>query len=430
MQCCAARPKKAHPGPHQSPSRERANGGAPRGAHDDFGPPRATRQPRKAGGQPPATVERPTTLAPYGEKEQPIEEDSDDGNEVFFDADEEFQLVPGTENGAASGGVVDYGVGEEGQCVIGGRWVNATQAINALEGGFTVTKAIGWDQPDPRETEPLTAAEAADSAMLAKRVGDALYRTLPADLQLAFVRDVYGNYEGCGWTEEQAIPNTVEVMRNAARWRAEIDAENLHKSPDLPREDVFRDYAQHAFSGQDKWGHPRIWGTVTGWPPIKQEIVDNFSAEEVMKMHTKRFLEFQDKKRKISEELQRTIILYVQQQQQQQQQPHACVSIYPRPCLPTLTPTAPDRSALLHPQPLDCASCDQGRRIDRHAPASSGLALQRIASLCSLWFTLLARLSVCLSRQALLYLGVRADDNNQPQEREVVQRSVPVCGRP
>ena len=44
---------------------------------------------------------------------------------------------------------------------------------------------------------------------------------------------------------------------------------------------------------------------------IKQEIVDNFTQEEVMKMHTKRFLEFQDKKRRISQELQRTVILCV-----------------------------------------------------------------------------------------------------------------------
>eukprot|EP01043_Picozoa_sp_COSAG02_P070433 COSAG02_NODE_12471_length_1540_cov_1.619709_1_plen_59_part_00 len=50
---------------------------------------------------------------------------------------------------------------------------------------------------------------------------------------------------------------------------------------------------------------------MTGWPPIKQEIVDNFTQDEVMKMHTKRFLEFQDKKRRISSELQRTVILCV-----------------------------------------------------------------------------------------------------------------------
>lgn len=203
--------------------------------------------------------------------------------------------------------------GRERPWVIGGRWVDAIPGeINATEPlGFRVTKDTVWDQPDPREVEPLTEKEAADGVMLAEKVGEELYRSLPADLQLAFVRDVYNNYEGCGWTKEEAVPNAVEVMRNAAKWRAEIDAENLFKTPDLPREDLFRRYGQHAFSGQDRWGHPRIWATVTGWPPIKQEIVDNFSPEEVVKMHTKRFLQFQDKKRRISQELQRTVILCV-----------------------------------------------------------------------------------------------------------------------
>ncbi len=256
----------------------------------------------------------------------PLGFSSDSGSDdEFFDAGEDFQTAAGTENGAhealvpgkrAAGksSAVDYGIGRPGQCVIGGRWVDAGPTINTTEGpglSFRVTKDAVWDQPDPREIEPLTEDEAADGMMLAEKVGEELYRSLPADLQLAFVRDVYRNYEGCGWTKEEAIPNAVEVMRNAAKWRAEIDAENLFKSPDLPREDLFRQYGQHAFNGQDKWGHPRIWATVTGWPPIKQEIVDNFTQEEVMKMHTKRFLEFCDKKRRISAELQRTVILCV-----------------------------------------------------------------------------------------------------------------------
>ena len=61
---------------------------------------------------------------------------------------------------------------------------------------------------------------------------------------------------------------------------------------------------------RDKWGHPRIWATVTGWPPICQEVRDNFTQEEVVKIHTKRFLEFQDLKRQHSARLKRPIILH------------------------------------------------------------------------------------------------------------------------
>jgi len=56
-------------------------------------------------------------------------------------------------------------------------------------------------------------------------------------------------------------------------------------------------------------GTPALWATVTGWPPIAQEIRDNFSAEEVYKMHTKRFLEFQELKRKNSAKTQRSVVL-------------------------------------------------------------------------------------------------------------------------
>ena len=61
---------------------------------------------------------------------------------------------------------------------------------------------------------------------------------------------------------------------------------------------------------RDKWGHPRIWATVTGWPPICQEVRDNFTQEEVVQIHTKRFLEFQDLKRQHSARLKRPIILH------------------------------------------------------------------------------------------------------------------------
>ena len=318
MQCCAARPgsrKRDQRGPPKSPSQVRAEqaGGYQVSAHHDFKP------QRRAGGKAPATTRH---APPAGARAVRFDSDSDSDDE-FHSADEDFVPAGGSVGGlmsqkkgernagqGAAAELVDYGIGRAGQCVIGGRWVDSGPTINDTE-GFRVTKDTVWDQPDPREVNPLTEEEAADGAMLAKRVGEQLYRSLPADLQLAFVRDVYRNYEGCGWTHDEAIPNAVEVMRNAAKWRAEIDAENLFRSPDLPREDLFRQYGQHAFSGQDKWGHPRIWATVTGWPPIKQEIVDNFTQEEVMKMHTKRFLEFQDKKRKISQELQRTVILCV-----------------------------------------------------------------------------------------------------------------------
>lgn len=314
MRCCAARPagKRERRIPHASPSQARAAGlHQRRGAHDDFsgGVEGSKLQLSAAGGR--QSVRQPA--ARWAAQ-------TSDSDDEFFDVGEDFQSpsVAGSENGAHeaivpekrfSTSVVDYGIGQEGQCVIGGRWVDAGPTVNATADGFRITKDVGWDEPDPREVEPLSADEAADSQMLAERVGEELYRTLPADLQLAFVRDVYRNYEGCGWTKEEATPNAVELVRNCAKWRAEIDAENLHKGPDLPREDEFRRYATHSFSGQDKWGHPRIWATVTGWPPIKQEIVDNFTQEEVVKMHTKRFLEFQDRKRQISQEQQRTVIL-------------------------------------------------------------------------------------------------------------------------
>ena len=308
MMCCAAPPKESAKRQRDTPTKSPRGGNpaASPSAHDDFGKAGRPVQKARRGGSKKAlsTGGGGDTFAPYGQRQGMEEdEDSDDEDVVYESADEEFELLP---NSAAVGGAVDYGIPRPGQCAIGGKWVDHTPAVNALGGdpnmpdGFEVTKAIGWDQPDPREVEPLTQKEAADCQTLARKIGEEYYRKLPADLQLAFVRDVYGNYEGCGWAEEDAMGNTVELMRNCAKWREEIDADNLPYAPDFPGEDVFRSHATHSFSGADKWGHPRLWATVTSWPPIAQDIRDNFSAEEVHMMHTKRFLEFQELKRKIS----------------------------------------------------------------------------------------------------------------------------------
>ena len=157
----------------------------------------------------------------------------------------------GRQGGAAAGPLVpvDYGVGKQGQVVIGGHWVDASELDPTIPHAFQPSSGIGWDQPDPRELDPLTAEEAASCAMLAARVGESAWRTLPGDLQLAFVRDVYGNWSGCGWKEDERVDNTVALMRTCAKWRAEIGAEGLHCGPDLPKEDLFRRVATHSFSG-------------------------------------------------------------------------------------------------------------------------------------------------------------------------------------
>ena len=69
----------------------------------------------------------------------------------------------GRQGGAAAGPLVpvDYGVGKQGQVVIGGHWGDASELDPTIPHAFQPSSGIGWDQPDPRELDPLTAEEAA-----------------------------------------------------------------------------------------------------------------------------------------------------------------------------------------------------------------------------------------------------------------------------
>jgi hypothetical protein len=216
---------------------------------------------------------------------------SDDESEVeYHSAGEEFD--DGDEPLLLS--TSDFGVPREGEVVIGGRW-KSLQELPAFGSRFNARgePGVGWDQPDPKEVLPLSADEVRDSKRLIEAVGEQQWRSLPADLQLAFLRDVYGNPEGVGWKTADAFDNTVPVMQTCAKWAEQINAFRMHEGPALPREETFRECAPYAYTGEDAWGHPRIWATVTGWPPIGQELRQLFTAEEVSMLHTKRFLEFQ-----------------------------------------------------------------------------------------------------------------------------------------
>lgn len=234
------------------------------------------------------------------ESEQPP---SSDEESDYFSAEEDFD--------APTHQTSDFGVPSAGDVVIGGRWTRL-QELPDFGSQFRAggDSAVGWDQPDPKEVLPMTEDEVRDCQRLMHAVGEQGWRSLPADLQLAFVRDVYGNPEGVGWKPQDAFENTVPVMQSCIKWAKEIGAFEIHCGPQLPNEDRFKEYAPYAFSGADRWGHPRIWAMVTGWPPIDQEVRRNFSASEVYMLHTKRFLEFQQLKRERSAQLQRPIALH------------------------------------------------------------------------------------------------------------------------
>jgi hypothetical protein len=225
-----------------------------------------------------------------------------------FGADECDEPPPGSSEPT---NYQDFGVPRVGDVVIGGRWQSLEQ-LPPFGPAFDErgVAGAGWDQPDPKEVLPMSAEEVADCDRLIAAVGEKEWRSLPADLQLAFVRDVYGNPEGVGWNPEDAFENTVPVMQTCAKWAAEIAAFAMHTSPELPGEALFKQTARYAFTGSDLWGHPRIWATVTGWPPIAPEVKQCFDAEEVYLLHTKRFLEFQQLKREQSRRLQRPIALH------------------------------------------------------------------------------------------------------------------------
>ena len=230
--------------------------------------------------------------------EEPSSSDDEAEDADYHSADEEFEAADQPLLYDPKVPQRDFGMPTVGDVVIGGRW-KSLQRLPAFEAPFNASgePGGGWDQPDPKEVLPMTAEEVADSARLMQAIGEREWRSLPADLQLAFVRDVYGNPEGVGWKPEDAFQNTVPVMQTCAKWAEEIDAFNVHRGPELPREKLFAEMAQYAYHGADKWGHPRIWATITGWPPIGQELRQSFSSDEISALHTKRFLEFQQLKR-------------------------------------------------------------------------------------------------------------------------------------
>lgn len=212
---------------------------------------------------------------------------SDDDDEDYFTPDEDVPDPGGQAAGLLQtlpGQASDYGLGCKGQIVIGGQWVDA--AAHPLESRFRPTDDVGWDQPSPRESAPLTEEEVADQVELARLVGEEGYRTLPADLQLGYVRDFYGpaSRGAFGWEPEEAYEKTAELIQLCVKWRAEIDAERLASAPLTEREREFRRLAPADLGpahGADGWGHPRMWCRVTGWPPIAPAVRKEFSAEEV-----------------------------------------------------------------------------------------------------------------------------------------------------
>ena len=237
--------------------------------------------------------------------------DDEDSSSGYFTADEDVvdYPVPSTDM------VLDYGLGCKGQCVIGGRWVDTTARTRRELRQFEPTDQVGWGQPSPREVEPLTENEVADQGQLARLVDEAGYRTLPADVQLGYLRDFYGpaSRGAFGCKPEEAYEKTAELIRSCVKWRLEIDAEGLASAPLSEREKLFRELAPADVGpehGTDAWGHPRMWCRVTGWPAIAPAVRKNFSAEELCHFQCKRFLEFQHKKRIESARLGRTVILH------------------------------------------------------------------------------------------------------------------------
>ena len=258
------------------------------------------------------TEQQRETNRVLGQRPTARESETDSGEETddYFSAEEEFcgdQSLRSDAIGAAE----DYGVPRVGDVVVGGRWTQL-ELLPAVGPGFNSDgeAGAGWDQPDPKEVRAMSEAEVRACGRLAAEVGEREWRSLPADLQLAFVRDVYGNPEGVGWRPEEAFDNTVAIMQTCARWAAEINAFGVHRGPALPREERFAECAPYEIRGADAWGHPRLWATVTGWPPISQEVWEEFVADEVRALHTKRFLEFQQLKREASQRLQRPIALH------------------------------------------------------------------------------------------------------------------------
>jgi hypothetical protein len=212
-----------------------------------------------------------------------------------------------------------YGDGRAGQVVVGGRWVDVAAAAGSVPPvEWTHHLAAGWGTATRCEVEPLGVAEARNLGRLAAALGPEAWAELPADLQLAYLRDIYGNPAGCGWStkgksaaaaEQYVFEKTLAVMRSCCTWRASIGAATMPDRP-LPREDVFRRAAVHEVTGTDAWGHPILWATATGWPCIDGEVRANFSGAEMLELHTKRFLELQWIKREISAERQRPVSLH------------------------------------------------------------------------------------------------------------------------
>ena len=242
-------------------------------------------------------------------------ETSGSDDEGYFSAEEDFGVFDSSRHliaaSLAKSGAANYGIGVAGQCAVGGKWVTGGGVIDRAYSEFSPTDDVGWDQPSPKEVDALTEVEAQALDRLADAVGREDFMTLPADLQMAFLRDIFFN-EGCdGWTAEEQFPNTVELLSSCVRWRKSIQAETIiHGDPPLENEAMFRDLAKHSFSGTDKWGHPRIWAPVTGWPPVEPMIKKMFTPEEVCQHHCKRFLTFNQRKREISEEKQRPVMMH------------------------------------------------------------------------------------------------------------------------
>ena len=149
--------------------------------------------------------------------------------DVDFADRETVGVEPGQQVVIAGGGGCGGGEGRAGQVVIGGRWVEA--APGASSAGLTQHLAAGWGTGTHAEADPLSVAEARDLARLAAALGPEAWSELPADLQLAYLRDIYGNPAGCGWStkgmsaaaaEEFVFEKTLAVMRACCAWRAGI----------------------------------------------------------------------------------------------------------------------------------------------------------------------------------------------------------------
>eukprot|EP00941_MAST-03F_sp_MAST-3F-sp1_P006077 g6077.t1 len=95
---------------------------------------------------------------------------------------------------------------------------------------------------------------------------------------------------------EESMPLTVNMLCDACEWWDEMGVDTI-LDEELKREEEFHEVWSAGISGQDKRGR-----TVYVMHPFSQRLIDNFSPEEIKKLHQKDMTSLQTHKRKIREE--------------------------------------------------------------------------------------------------------------------------------